>query len=76
MTEPPHYTAMANLPTRRDLNIGSKVQIETKANQGTGRLNTGTIGQILTSGASHPYGIKVRLQDGRVGRVKGIIHTT
>jgi uncharacterized repeat protein (TIGR03833 family) len=31
--------------------------------------------EILTGSAFHPHGIKVRLVDGRVGRVAGIIRT-
>ncbi len=63
---------MAALPGRSELKAGLQVEIETKANQGTGRRTTGTIKEILTAGQSHPHGIKVRLQDGQVGRVKKI----
>ncbi len=48
------------------------VEIETKKDQGTGRLTAGTVKEILTAGKYHPHGIKVRLQDGQVGRVKKI----
>ena len=57
-------------PTRDQICKGCKVGIETKADQGTGRLTGGTVREILTSSKSHPHGIKVRLEDGRVGRVK------
>ena len=63
---------MAGFPRRDELKIGLKVEIETKKDQGTGRLTAGVLDKILTGGMSHPYGIKVRLQDGQVGRVKKI----
>lgn len=63
---------MTGLPTRKDLKAGSRVEIVKKKDQGTGRLTSGTVAEILTSSRSHPYGIKVRLQDGQVGRVKKI----
>ena len=62
---------MASSPPARDqIRKGCKVGVETKADQGTGRLTGGTVREILTSSKSHPHGIKVRLEDGRVGRVK------
>ena len=63
---------MAKLPTRNDLKAGSRVEIVKKKDQGTGRLTSGTVVEILTKSQSHPHGIKVRLQDGQVGRVKKI----
>ncbi|MCE2498438.1 MAG: YwbE family protein [Nitrosopumilaceae archaeon] len=68
-------------PVRDQIRRGCKVGIETKADQGTGRLTGGTVGEILTSSKFHPHGIKVRLEDGRVGRVKelrasGILDTS
>ena len=62
---------VAALPGRSELKAGLQVEIE-KANQGTGWLTTGTIKEILTVSGSHPHGIKVRLQDEQVGRVKKI----
>ena len=67
---------MAKLPTRDDLNEGLLVDIETKKDQGTGRLTTGAVKEILTASKYHPHGIKVRLEDGQVGRVKKIIGST
>ena len=63
---------MSKLPARDDLKEGMVVGIETKKDQGTGRLTVGTVEKILTRGRRHPHGIKVRLQDGHVGRVKKI----
>ena len=66
---------MAALPGRSQLRVGLEVSIETKKNQGTGRLTSGAIKEILTASGSHPHGIKVRLQDGQVGRVKKITNS-
>lgn len=48
---------------------GASVSIVLKADQPTGREVQGTVQDILTRG-DHPRGIKVRLKDGRVGRVQ------
>lgn len=63
---------MTGLPTRNDLKAGLRVEIVKKEDQRTGKLTSGMISEILTSSRSHPHGIKVRLQDGQVGRVKKI----
>jgi len=49
-----------------------EVEIVLKQDQHTGRRTRGVVHEILTKSASHPHGIKVRLEDGRVGRVAGI----
>jgi uncharacterized repeat protein (TIGR03833 family) len=36
-------------------------------------LTEGIVKDILTSSPTHPHGIKVRLMDGKVGRVKEIV---
>ncbi|MBI2844331.1 MAG: YwbE family protein [Armatimonadetes bacterium] len=54
---------------------GQRVRIVEKQNQATGELTEGVVDQILTRSASHPHGIKVRLTDGRVGRVQEIVET-
>lgn len=58
--------------TRSQMHVGDNVFIETKKDQGTGRLTSGTIAKILSSSESHPHGIKVRLVDGQIGRVKSM----
>jgi uncharacterized repeat protein (TIGR03833 family) len=45
------------------------VSIVLKADQPTGDETQGVVQDVLTSG-NHPRGIKVRLRDGRVGRVQ------
>lgn len=49
------------------------MQIIEKQNQPTGKLSEGTVARILTRSPSHPHGIKVLLEDGRVGRVQAIL---
>jgi uncharacterized repeat protein (TIGR03833 family) len=59
---------------RRDaIKTGILVDIIQKSDQRSGRLTRGRVKEILTSSATHPHGIKVRLEDGRVGRVAGIV---
>ena len=53
---------------------GIKVKIVLKKDQPTGALTEGIVKDILTNSAVHPRGIKVRLEDGQVGRVQEIIH--
>jgi uncharacterized repeat protein (TIGR03833 family) len=59
--------------TRRiDIKPGLRVSIVLKADQHSGKLTEGVVKDILTSSAVHPHGIKVRLENGQVGRVKEI----
>ena len=58
---------------RVDVYPGRLVDIVLKNDQGTGKLTRGTVKNILTNSANHPRGIKVRLEDGQVGRVQFII---
>ncbi|KAG8165999.1 hypothetical protein KVR01_004551 [Diaporthe batatas] len=55
--------------TMREVVPGAGVNIVLKADQPTGRTVQGVIAHVLTRG-DHPRGIKVRLTDGRVGRVQ------
>ena len=57
--------------TKRDnIEIGAKVKVVQKQDQRSGKLTEGVVSKILTNSKTHPYGIKVRLEDGTVGRVK------
>jgi len=58
---------------RSNIKPGLTVDIVLKKDQATGRLTRGIVKDILTNSPSHPHGIKVRLQDGQVGRVKAIL---
>ncbi len=62
-----------NLITRAQLKPGLRVRIVLKQDQPSGKLTEGIVKEILTSSATHPHGIKVRLVSGEVGRVKEII---
>ncbi|MEZ4671875.1 MAG: YwbE family protein [Anaerolineae bacterium] len=57
---------------RKDIHPGSAVAIVLKQDQRTGKLTTGIVKDILTSSATHPHGIKVRLTNGQIGRVQQI----
>lgn len=63
----------SRVPTTREVVWGAAVNIVLKADQRTGRTVSGTVQDVLTSG-NHPRGIKVRLSDGRVGRVQTMAH--
>jgi len=58
---------------RKDIIPGFEVDIVLKKDQRTGRLTRGIVKNLLTRSVTHPHGIKVRLTDGQVGRVKHII---
>jgi uncharacterized repeat protein (TIGR03833 family) len=58
---------------RSNIRPGVHVRIVLKKDQASGKLTEGIVKDILTNSASHPHGIKVRLADGQVGRVKEII---
>ncbi|MFV2015021.1 MAG: YwbE family protein [Candidatus Heimdallarchaeota archaeon] len=58
---------------RKNVSNGLKVKIVEKQNQKSGKLTEGIVQAILTNSASHPWGIKVRLTTGKIGRVKLII---
>ncbi len=58
---------------RSDISIGDTVEIVLKEDQRTGELTEGIVMNILTKSPNHPHGIKVRLEDGQVGRVKNIL---
>lgn len=60
--------------SRSNITIGLEVRIVLKQDQRTGKLTEGIVKNILTSASYHPHGIKVRLEDGQVGRVKEIIN--
>ncbi len=60
---------------RDAIRTGLTVDVVQKADQRSGRLTRGRVKEILTGSATHPHGIKVRLEDGRVGRVAAIIDT-
>lgn len=64
---------MLNGKKRINIKAGLKVNIVLKQDQRTGKLTSGIVKDILTNSPIHPHGIKVRLQDGQVGRVQEIL---
>jgi uncharacterized repeat protein (TIGR03833 family) len=58
---------------RTAIKPGQLVDIVCKQDQRTGRLTRGVVDKILTRSGWHPHGIKVRLDNGVVGRVKAIL---
>ncbi|OLN97350.1 Uncharacterized protein YwbE [Colletotrichum chlorophyti] len=60
---------MSRVPTTVTVIRGASVNIVLKKDQPTGRTVAGTVQDVLTRG-NHPRGIKVRLTDGRIGRVQ------
>ena len=62
-----------SLPHRCQIKRGMSVRIVMKKDQWNGARTQGVVQNILTKSATHPHGIKVRLESGAVGRVKEII---
>jgi uncharacterized repeat protein (TIGR03833 family) len=58
---------------RIQIKLGARVKIVLKQHQLSGTLTEGIVKEILTSSPTHPHGIKVRLTDGKVGRVQIIM---
>lgn len=58
---------------RENIKIGMEVNIVLKQNQRSDELTNGIVAKILTNSYQHPYGIKVMIDDGQVGRVQNIL---
>jgi len=58
---------------RADIKPGIRVKIELKKDQRSGKLTEGIVKDILTNSPNHHHGIKVRLRNGQIGRVKDIM---
>ncbi|QXV65153.1 YwbE family protein [Mucilaginibacter conchicola] len=58
---------------RADIYPGLEVDIILKKDQRSGKLTRGVVKDLLTSATYHSRGIKVRLEDGQVGRVANIV---
>ena len=61
------------VPTRSQISPGTTVNIVLKEDHRSGTLTEGVVERLLTKSPNHPHGIKVRLEDGQVGRVKEIL---
>jgi uncharacterized repeat protein (TIGR03833 family) len=60
---------------RADVRPGIEVMVELVEDKHTGRLTGGKVKEVLTTAPIHPHGIKVKLENGLVGRIKQIIHS-
>ena len=58
---------------RADIYPGLEVWIILKKDQRSGKRTRGFVKDLLTSSSYHSRGIKVRLEDGQIGRVAEII---
>jgi uncharacterized repeat protein (TIGR03833 family) len=58
---------------REDIRPGTTVMVELSEDKRTGKLTGGRVLEVLTSAPIHPHGIKVKLDNGQIGRVKQII---
>ena len=63
---------MDKKPSRDKIRIGTSVLIVRKQDQRTDNLTEGVVKRILTSSNFHPHGIKVELENGKIGRVQKI----
>ncbi|MCX9082050.1 MAG: YwbE family protein [Candidatus Methanoperedens sp.] len=57
---------------RDKINVGLNVGIVLKQDQRSGKITRGIVRRVLTNSSYHPHGIKVELENGKVGRVKEI----
>jgi len=62
-----------NDANRVKISPGIHVLIVLKKDQRSGMLTEGIVKDILTKSATHPHGIKVRLESGEIGRVKEVL---
>jgi uncharacterized repeat protein (TIGR03833 family) len=62
-----------NGQNRKDIYPGLLVDIILKKDQRSGKRTRGVVQALLTSAAFHSRGIKVRLEDGQIGRVIEIV---
>ena len=60
---------------RADIRPGIDVMVELTEDKRTGRLTGGKVKEILTTAPMHPHGIKVKLENGMIGRIKQIIQS-
>lgn len=58
---------------RKNIRPGVKVKIVQKQHQRTGELTEGVVKDLLTNSAVHHRGIKVRLDNGIIGRVQEVM---
>ncbi len=69
----PNTPRMQMQPPRIQIKQGIRVKIILKQDQHNGKLTEGIVKEVLTKSPTHPHGIKVRLIDGKVGRVQSLL---
>lgn len=57
---------------RENIKPGARVAIVLKKDQRSGVLTEGIVKDLLTKSPKHHRGIKVRLEDGQIGRVQEV----
>jgi uncharacterized repeat protein (TIGR03833 family) len=57
---------------RDNVKVGLSVGVVLKKDQRSGKITEGVVSEILTNSLIHLHGIKVKLENGQVGRVKEI----
>ncbi|HNP16865.1 MAG TPA: YwbE family protein [Fulvivirga sp.] len=57
---------------RENIKPGTRVAIVLKKDQRSGVLTEGIVKDLLTKSPKHHRGIKVRLEDGQIGRVQEV----
>jgi uncharacterized repeat protein (TIGR03833 family) len=62
-----------SISRREEVKQGMLVAIVLKEDQRNGELTEGIVQSLLTKSNFHPHGIKVKLEDGSVGRVQKIL---
>jgi uncharacterized repeat protein (TIGR03833 family) len=73
---PMNSTSSSNPKNRSNITPSARVCVLQKQDQRTGKLTEGIVKDLLTKASTHPHGIKVRLTNGVVGRVKKIVQTS
>lgn len=70
------FYARINIPQNGTCGVfpGMCVSVVKKEDQITGKLTRGIVAEVLTKTDSHPHGIKVRLENGAIGRVHAILN--
>jgi uncharacterized repeat protein (TIGR03833 family) len=60
---------------RADIRPGIEVMVELIEHKRSGRLTGGRVKEVITTAPIHPHGIKVKLENGLIGRIKRIIQS-
>lgn len=69
----PEREKIMNGQHRKEIRPGAHVEIILKEDQRTGKRTAGIVKDILTSATHHSRGIKVRLDNGQIGRVQDVL---